>query len=72
MDTLLEGLPAEIRSRVHPDWVHNEAAYWVARADLAKRTQASGLPSQTGMLSLLASGSWKLPTKRSNSASMRL
>lgn len=37
MDTLLDGLPDEIRSRVHPDWVRNEAAYWAAHADIAKR-----------------------------------
>ena len=37
MDTLLDGLPAEIKSRVHPDWVRNETAYWAARADIAKR-----------------------------------
>jgi cyclophilin family peptidyl-prolyl cis-trans isomerase len=37
MNTLLDGLPAEIKSGVHPDWVRNEAAYWAARADIAKR-----------------------------------
>jgi predicted aspartyl protease len=37
MSTLADGLPAEIKSHVHPDWVRNEAAYWAARADIAKR-----------------------------------
>jgi predicted aspartyl protease len=31
MITLADRLPAEIRNRLHPDWVRNEVGYWAAR-----------------------------------------
>jgi hypothetical protein len=32
--SLVDGLPPEIASRVHPDWRKNEQEYWAARARL--------------------------------------
>jgi hypothetical protein len=35
--SLIEGLPAEIAKRVHPDWQKNETEYWVQRDTLLRQ-----------------------------------
>jgi predicted aspartyl protease len=34
MRSLADGLPAEVASRIHPDWRKNEVGYWAARDNL--------------------------------------
>ena len=34
MKSLIEGLPPEIASQIHPDWRKNEAEYWTLRDTL--------------------------------------
>jgi len=34
---MLDGLPPEIASQIHPDWRKNEADYWERRAELLAR-----------------------------------
>jgi len=45
--SLIEGLPAEIAKRVHPDWKKNETEYWVQR-DTLLRHYANGLALPKG------------------------
>jgi hypothetical protein len=35
--SLIEGLPAEIAKRVHPDWQKNETEYWAQRDTLLRQ-----------------------------------
>ncbi len=37
MQSLLNGLPADVAQRIHPDWKKNETDYWARRADLLTR-----------------------------------
>ena len=35
MRSLIEGLPPEIASQIHPDWRKNEGEYWAVRDYIA-------------------------------------
>ncbi len=37
MRSIIEGLPPEIASQIHPDWRRNEADYWAVHDALIKQ-----------------------------------
>src|SRR5947199_1417336 len=54
MKSLADQLPPEIAGQIHPDWRHNEAAYWAARDRLLAQYQGQWIGFADG--AVIASG----------------
>jgi hypothetical protein len=54
MNSLADGLPAEIARQIHPDWRKNEAAYWAVRDQLLGQYQGQWIGFADGVV--VASG----------------
>jgi hypothetical protein len=55
MKSLADGLPPEIARQVHPDWRHNEAAYWTVRDQLLAQYQGQWIAFADGAVLAAAS-----------------
>jgi hypothetical protein len=66
--SLIEGLPAEIAKRVHPDWQKNETEYWVQRDTLLRQYAGQWIGFAEGRV--IACGT--SPVEVFHAASMRL
>ena len=54
MRSVIEGLPPEIASQIHPDWRKNEAEYWAVRDTLLQQYREQWVAFADG--SVIASG----------------